>query len=272
LGYIEKSKSLMSFKQFLLESKTKVNSYVKLAGPGGSVELFNVEYDGTSHLIEVISGSGLSYQAVSSGKTVPSDMKGLIKKYEDVDRYKIETTKMDPKTRGLITYIMDHSHELNLGLENPLKNDFIKILTREISHWTGSYSKGSQGIDKITAVRHPYYKTYRKDYDQALKKEKGSTITLYRGVYGDIVDEIEEKKSLPIHKFSSWTGDREHARNVAKYDKPKGEKKYTVITKKFKPSEILISPIQIEDFEHITDGLKREDEYIVISKTKRIKI
>lgn len=254
-----------------LADAEKIVEFSRLEGHYPSVaELFHIERDGRHYLLNYEQASGTSYDLLQSGSRsqISQAFKGMQDRYEKVNDLKEVSSKIDAQGRNHLKFLLDKTWgvELKEKKDDAVAQDFNKQLDREVRNWRGSFSKDVQGKLKISFVRHPYYPEFRKQFLDALQKEFGGRLTLYRGVYGDNATEAVRNGKLKVHRFSSWSSDKSIARDVARQWR-KG-KSYAIVKATFSPNQVLLGAVDLKDYVDPKALLDfyREKEFVIQSR------
>lgn len=252
---------------YWIKKSSKLISFVRLGNGSFVVELFHIEEKSKNYLLLYEKFGSTKIDLLSSGNKskVSRDFNSQKEKYRDVENLGIDSEKMDPKSNKILKFILDPKWGIKLEEkeEDLEENDFNEYLKREINKWGGSFSKEFQG-DTFSLERHPYFKNFKSKIKDALKNQYGSSIKLYRGIYGDQVKDVLKNKKIKLHKFSSWTSDKSIASYIIRQF-GKG-KIWVIVEATFKLDNILFAPVVLHDYINkniLLEQFNNEKEFIV---------
>lgn len=274
---------------------TKVVNFVRMGGDvsphipppnkkklsGFGVELFHIIKDGKHHLLEwLLGGSGISYDLLGSGSKgeIDSLMKRRIKNHEKgvgigLGKFEVIDRKLDADAKKHLNLMLDPKWGIRKW-DVPVSDsatEFEDLLWQQLKNWRG----GTIGV--MPLIKHDYWPTFRKMVQTEVKKQYGSNVKLYRGIYGDPALEVLKGEAFPLHRTSSWTKDKDYAKNFA-MDTPGGAgrlgKKFWVsVSAQWPVKNIILAPVVLPDFAPDPDilmSLKSEDEFVIESPRKRL--
>ena len=256
-----------STKAKLLKSVKLKDHYVFLGSVDSNHHVFHFKGGGNLSLTHIFKGSKKGAEKVFNSKV--NELEKM--EHEEVDHTNIDEDAQkkfkimyDP-TWGVVGEKPKSTDEEDFNLGN-----FHKHLLYYIKDWKGSF-KGKSGSKGLLAMeKHEYYPEFRKMFVKEVKP-----VTLYRGVYGTIADDTIKTGQLPIHSISSWTLDKEIAKDIAENWSKKGDT-IAIVEKKFDVKDIVFAPVVMNGYTPQKDILRsyldNEREYIIKSDKKRIPV
>ena len=113
------------------------------------------------------------------------------------------------------------------------------MLEKQVKEWKGS-------AHALSVARHPYWPKFHAMVKDAVSKEYGSSIRLYRGVRGEQALPILDGISSKNHGATAWTSDLSSARVYAAGKTKRGDADWVVVRRSFSPEEILLAPVMLD--------------------------
>jgi hypothetical protein len=259
----------------------------KFESKTGRIHLFLVSYANRSYLIRVDVSKSIGFELLASGPKSAIAFRSLgdlILKGEGVYSGDfVEVPVSVAETESLFKSVTQGKFAVRFPLEDndPELDSFFVHFKSFLREWKFD---GSGNDKRFPILRHPYWERYQQSLHDALRKKHGGTVTLYRGVHGDFVDQISDTK--PVYRFSSWTADKTVARDFARYGmvgdlssgfatKVKRKGKWAVVSSTFPVESIVMAPVSVDalkDSELLVKQLADQDEYVVNSMNPRVRV
>ena len=270
-----------------MESRAKVAnappeliSQRKFQSADAKVYLFLTLFANRQYLIRVDVSRSVGFRLLASGPKAASAFRSLgdlILKGEDLYSSGFTESPASPaETESLFRSVTQGKFAVQFPTEDndPESDDFFRYFKQYLREWT---LNGSGNDKKLPILHHPYWERYLQSLHDSLRSKHGSSVTLYRGVHGDFVDEVHD--IVPVYRFSSWTADKAIAKDFARYgfigdlqsgfaEKVKRKGKWAVISTKVPIESIVMAPVFVEALkepELLVKQLARQDEYVVDS-------
>ena len=266
-------------KRASIPEDVKILQYKRLTSSSGSAvyHFFVIERGGNQHAFQVETGSNLSYKHLGSGSNAKALMElgaeNVLKNVGGYDfDFKVDATRLDAqgeKASELLFHPMfgakwDKLAPKEDSADEASLESFHKLLKRQVQDWKGSSSR-------FMVAGHRYWPTFLKMVHEAVAKQYGSKIKLYRGVYGDYAKEILQGGDIKIRRLTAWTLDPAEAKTFAFYGGGGGGGGYRkdywlVIEKKYPVENVLAAPVVLPDYEpdpNIYHAFKHESEVVI---------
>lgn len=255
----------------------EVVQFVRLRGEqGGLVELFLVKRGASHFLLRHAQNGALSFGIEASGSRTEM-RRALEHESENIQRgvklyhgaYEVETTRMDAEAHSMLkafdSPIVGIKWDKAPGAKDQA-DEFTRLLKRQLRDWKGS----SNGLN---VLKHREWAAFHEQVVKAVRKKYGSSITIYRGIWGTQAEKVLKGDVMPIRSYSSWTPSLAAAKE---YRGHKGEA-WAVVRMKVPSKRIALAPVELPDFAHpdILDPLAHDvahtgDELILHSPTKSV--
>jgi len=251
--------------------------------PKGSfgMELFHVEREGKDFLLNwELGGTGMSFGVMAEGNhsAISRAMDMEIDNLErGAARYHVPfvmvAEKIDAKAQKHLD-IMDDSTWGVAWEGDPPESEmehFYKGLARDIKEWRG----GSIGL---SATRHSFWPEFHKMVVQAVQREYGGKVKLWRGVVGDMAKEVLQGAAFPTHLYASWTTDKLYAKDFA-IDRARGRIRgdidfWIVAETTYPASSVMFAPVVLPEFAPNPEVLLPfavEDEFVIKDRRRALK-
>lgn len=270
-----------------MESRAKVAnappeliSQRKFQSANAKVYLFLTLFANRQYLIRVDVSRSVGFRLLASGPKAASAFRSLgdlILKGEDLYSSGFTESPASPaETESLFKSVTQGKFAVQFPTEDndPESDDFFGYFKQYLREWM---LNGSGNDKKLPILHHPYWDKYLQSLHDSLRSKHGSSVTLYRGVHGDFVDEVHD--IVPVYRFSSWTADKAIAKDFARYgfigdfqsgfaEKVKRKGKWAVISTKVPIESIVMAPVFVEALkepELLVKQLDRQAEYVVDS-------
>jgi hypothetical protein len=210
--------------------------------------LYHVEREGSHYLLYYRGGGSLSYDAKMTG-THAEVAAAFDKEVEFLgsgayhnENWQV-TTKTPTAHAEKILGIFEHptfgiKWEKTGGGQSS-EDQFCDMLEQQVKEWKGS-------AHGLAVAKHPYWPKFHAMVVDAVTKEYGNSIRLYRGIRGKqalpILDGIPSKN----RGATAWTSDLSSARVYAAGKTKRGDADWVVVRRSFSPEEILLAPVMLD--------------------------
>jgi hypothetical protein len=277
-----------------MESRAKVAnappeliSQRKFQSADAKIFLFLALYANRQYLIRVDVSSSVGFRLLASGPKAASAFRSLgdlIPKGEDLYSSGFTESPASPsETESLFRSVTQGKFAVKFPTEDndPEAEHFFTTFKQFLREWT---LNGSGNEKQFPILHHPYWERYLQSLHDSLRSKHGSSVTLYRGIHGDFVDEITD--IAPVYQFSSWTADKAIAKDFARYgfigdlqsgfaEKVKRKGKWAVISTKVPIESIVMAPVFVEALkepELLVKRLAGQEEYVVDSPNLMVRV
>ena len=256
----------------------KVVRYERLRSSSSSSVYHFVVIDrgGILHAFQMETGSGFGYNHLGSGSNAAALMElGVENVLNNVGGYdfnfSVDTKHLDAEGERAVGVLFHPLFGANWekltpreDVEDVVQEGFHKLLQRQVKDWKGSSSR-------FMVAGHRYWPTFLGMVHDAVRKEYGPRIKLYRGVYGDYAKEILQGEPIKIRRLTAWTLDPDMAKKFAFFGGGGGGGGYRkdfwlVISATYPVENILAAPVTLPDYAPdptIYHAFKHEAEVVV---------
>lgn len=240
------------------------------------VELFLVKRGASHFLLRHSRNGSLSFSLEGSG-TLAEMRRAFDYESESIQRgvklyhgaHEIETTRMDAEAHNMLkafdSPIVGIKWDEAPGAKDPAA-EFSALLGKQLKDWKGS----SNGL---AVLNHRMWPDFHKQVVKAVRKKYGSSITIYRGIWGVQAEKVLQGEAMPIRRYSSWTPSLTAARAY----KGHPGATWAIVRMKVPAKAIALAPVELPDFAHpdILDPLAHDvahtgDEVILHAPGKSI--
>lgn len=211
--------------------------------------LWHVEREDLHYLLSFKGGGSLSYGAKATGdeatvsQAFNQEQANLESGTYHNEQWVIVSETMDAEAKKRLN-IFEHPNfgikwDKEVGMPTE-EVQFCDMLEKQVKEWKGT----SHGMP---VARHPYWPTFHAKVMDAVAKEYGESVRLYRGIHGEQAPKILAGEPVKMFRFSSWTSDLQSARVYAAGKTKRGNRDWVVIQKNFTPEEIAFAPVTLAE-------------------------
>lgn len=210
--------------------------------------LYHVEREGSHYLLYYKGGGSLSYDAKMTG--TPAEVAAAFDKEVEFlgsgayhnENWQVATETPDQHAQKILGIFEHPTFGIKwekTGVGQSSEDQFCDMLEQQVKEWKGS-------AHTLSVARHPYWPKFHAMVRDAVSKEYGSSIRLYRGIRGEqalpILDGVPSKN----RGATAWTSDLSSARVYAAGKTKRGDADWVVVRRSFSPEEILLAPVMLD--------------------------
>lgn len=236
----------------------KVLDFIRMEEPGGEQEFFLVERQGQFYTLSFSGGISLSFgiEATSTSKSkAKSDYDRIVKRAikgvqtRGQSHFKVKTLKVDNEAKKHLEFFNHPTFGVDWGEEvaelGSPQEDFLPFMQKQLRDWKGS-------SNELSVTRHEYWPEFHKMVVAAVKKQYGSSIPAYRGIYRDQAREILQNPGKPIKMRwgtkGGYTSFADSLDGAKAYRRLEQKDHWVVIKAVFRPKDIALAPVMLPDF------------------------
>ena len=210
--------------------------------------LYHVERDGLHYLLYYKGGGSLSYDAIMTGTPAEVDA-AFDQKLEFMgsgayhsENWNVATETPDTNAEKILGIFEHPTFGINwekVSGGQSSEDQFCDMLSRQVKEWKGT-------AHALSVAKHPYWPRFHAMVKDAVIKEYGSSIRLYRGIRGEQASTILDGIPSKNRRATAWTSDLSSARVYAAGKTKRGNIDWVVVRRNFSPEEILLAPVELE--------------------------
>jgi len=209
--------------------------------------LYHVEREGSHYLLYYRGGGSLSYEAKMTGS--PAEVAAAFDKEVEFmgsgayhnENWQVATETPDDHAEKILGIFEHPTFGINwekTGGDQSSEDQFCDMLEKQVKEWKGT-------AHALSVSKHPYWPKFHAMVKDAVSKEYGSSIRLYRGIRGEQAIPILDGELVKNGRATAWTSDLSSARVYAAGKTKRGNRDWVVVRRNFSPEEILLAPVRL---------------------------
>jgi hypothetical protein len=230
--------------------KLRVLDYVELRARNDTNHMWLVERGGVFFVLSFQTGSRLEYGVKGAGtraeasRAFDQELRNLQSGTYHGEVWKVEADEMDADARKRLdvfddpTWGLDWEKEAGTQMASE-EDQFCEMLAEQVRAWKGT-------AHGLPVAKHPYWPKFHAMVQEAVAREYGNSIRLYRGIRGKQALPILDGQRSRNRGATAWTSDLSAARVYAAGKTKRGDTDWVVVQRNFSPEEILLAPVVLD--------------------------